>query len=152
MVQNCRVEKSQCNLLSNCIWRHLYGEKKIKRLVVQQPQSGCTIHPLLPGYEQENRSVCNSYPSRSSPHLPHPWSNSAKSHLIAIEFHQHNSDKMIQEGTRGCARRGTVMCQNAYIISEQKLVHIPPSLWIRTRSTWLVRDLCGAPETPSCST
>ena len=98
-------KSSQCNLLSNCIWRHLYGKKDQK--THGSAATKWMHHPSLTGYEQEkNRSVCNSYPSRFSLHLPHPWSNSAKGHLIAIEFHQHNSDKMIPEGTRGHARGG----------------------------------------------
>lgn len=75
-----------------------------------QPWSGCTIHPRLAGYEQEkNRSVCHSFCSRFSLYLPPPWSDPAKGHLITVELHQHNSDKMIPEGTRGHARGGAVV-------------------------------------------
>lgn len=47
--------------------------------------------PTIPDWQEKNRPVCDSYPSMFSPHLPHPWSNSANGHLTAIGFHQHNS-------------------------------------------------------------
>lgn len=61
--------------------------------------------PTIPDWlARSNRRIgqfVTATPAQFSLHLPHPWSNSAKGHLTAIGFHQHNSHKMIPEGTRG---------------------------------------------------